>query len=61
MGLLALQGEAYPQIAPYPLDVLGAESEGMRASDPVARHGSVESSMTMLAIVVHEPGGLSEP
>jgi carbamate kinase len=29
VGLLALQGEAYPQVAPYPLDVLGAESEGM--------------------------------
>jgi carbamate kinase len=29
VGLLALQGEAYRQIAPYPLDVLGAESEGM--------------------------------
>ena len=29
VGLLALQGEAYPQVASYPLDVLGAESEGM--------------------------------
>jgi carbamate kinase len=29
VGLLALQGEAYPHVAPYPLDVLGAESEGM--------------------------------
>jgi carbamate kinase len=29
VGLLALQGEAYRQVAPYPLDVLGAESEGM--------------------------------
>ena len=29
MGLLALQGEAYRQVGPYPLDVLGAESEGM--------------------------------
>ena len=29
VGLLALQGEAYAQVAPYPLDVLGAESEGM--------------------------------
>ncbi len=29
VGLLALQGEAYPEVAPYPLDVLGAESEGM--------------------------------
>src|SRR6185503_12812615 len=30
VGLLALQGEAYgAEVAPYPLDVLGAESEGM--------------------------------
>ncbi len=29
VGLLALQSEAYPEVAPYPLDVLGAESEGM--------------------------------
>jgi carbamate kinase len=29
VGLLALQAEAYAPVAPYPLDVLGAESEGM--------------------------------
>jgi carbamate kinase len=29
IGLLALQGEAYAGERPYPLDVLGAESEGM--------------------------------
>ncbi|HEV2356850.1 MAG TPA: carbamate kinase [bacterium] len=29
VGLLALQGEAFPDVRPYPLDVLGAESEGM--------------------------------
>ncbi len=29
VGLLALQAEAYDDVAPYPLDVLGAESEGM--------------------------------
>ena len=29
VGLLALQSEAYPEVTPYPLDVLGAESEGM--------------------------------
>jgi carbamate kinase len=29
VGLLALQGEAYRRVDPYPLDVLGAESEGM--------------------------------
>jgi carbamate kinase len=29
IGLLALQSEAYTGVHPYPLDVLGAESEGM--------------------------------
>jgi carbamate kinase len=29
IGLLALQAEAYRDVAPYPLDVLGAESDGM--------------------------------
>lgn len=29
VGLLALQGAAYKQVAPYPLDVLGAQTEGM--------------------------------
>ena len=29
VGLLALQSEAYRDAAPYPLDVLGAETEGM--------------------------------
>jgi carbamate kinase len=29
IGLLALQGEAYRDVSSYPLDVLGAESDGM--------------------------------
>jgi carbamate kinase len=29
VGLLALQAEAYRKVRPYPLDVLGAETEGM--------------------------------
>ncbi len=29
VGLLALQGEAYKDVAAYPLDVLGAETQGM--------------------------------
>ncbi|HEX7165564.1 MAG TPA: carbamate kinase [Acidimicrobiales bacterium] len=29
VGLLALQNAAYPDVTPYPLDVLGAETEGM--------------------------------
>ena len=29
VGLLALQAENYEQVEPYPLDVLGAQSEGM--------------------------------
>lgn len=29
VGLLALQGAAYQDVSPYPLDVLGAQTEGM--------------------------------
>jgi carbamate kinase len=29
IGLLALQNSAYQNVAPYPLDILGAESQGM--------------------------------
>jgi carbamate kinase len=29
VGLLALQAAAFPEVAPYPLDVLGAQTEGM--------------------------------
>ena len=29
VGLLALQGEAYAAVDPYPLDALGAETQGM--------------------------------
>ncbi|HZO63135.1 MAG TPA: carbamate kinase [Gaiellaceae bacterium] len=29
VGLLALEADAYTEVAPYPLDVLGAESQGM--------------------------------
>ena len=29
VGLLALQGSAYAEVEAYPLDVLGAETEGM--------------------------------
>jgi len=29
VGLLALQASAYAEVPPYPLDILGAESEGM--------------------------------
>jgi carbamate kinase len=29
VGLLALQNESFPEVPPYPLDVLDAESEGM--------------------------------
>jgi carbamate kinase len=29
VGLLALQADAYPDVEPYPLDILGAETQGM--------------------------------
>src|SRR5699024_3822374 len=29
VGLLALQAQAYPDVRPYPLDILGAQTEAM--------------------------------
>ena len=29
VGLLALEADAYTAVAPYPLDILGAESQGI--------------------------------
>jgi len=38
VGLLALQAAAYRDVRPYPLDVLGAESEGDRCHRPSRGH-----------------------
>ncbi len=52
VGLLALQAEAYGEVAPYPLDVLGAESEGM-IGYLLAAKGDARSGVRDLA----HPGG----
>lgn len=55
VGLLALQNEAYHDVAPYPLDVLGAESEGMvgyLVAQELARHIGSDRVATLLTQVV---------
>jgi carbamate kinase len=51
VGLLALQAEAYHEVAAYPLDVLGAESEGMIGyllEEAVRRHLPETETATLL-------------
>jgi carbamate kinase len=61
VGLLALQNEAYRDTSPYPLDVLGAETEGMIGyllEQELGRHLPRERLLTMLTQVVvdeHDP------
>ena len=48
VGLLALQAEAYEGVPPYPLDVLGAESEGM-LDEEAAPHRLAKSKLAQKA------------
>lgn len=56
VGLLALQGEEYSAVSPYPLDVLGAESDGMIGylldQELVNRFGSRRQVATLLTQVI---------
>lgn len=56
VGLLALQGEAYSAVTPYPLDVLGAESDGMIGylldQELVNRFGGRRQVATLLTQVI---------
>jgi len=60
VGLLALQGEAHAGAKPYPLDVLGAESEGMVGylldQELVNRFGGRRQVATLLTQVIVDPG-----
>jgi carbamate kinase len=59
IGLLALQSEAYPKIRPLPLDVLGAESEGMIGSlldQALQNELPGRQVATLLTQVVVDPG-----
>jgi carbamate kinase len=58
IGLLALQAEAYPHVPPYPLDVLGAESEGMIGyliEREIANHLAGREICSLLTRVVVDP------
>jgi carbamate kinase len=55
VGLLALQNEAYTTTAAYPLDVLGAETEGMVGyllAQELGRHLPRERILTVLTQVI---------
>jgi carbamate kinase len=55
VGLLALQNEAYDDVAPYPLDVLDAETEGMVGyllEQELGRHLPQDRLATLLTQIV---------
>src|SRR3954451_2710750 len=60
VGLLALQAEAYTGAEPYPLDVLGAESDGMIGylldQALVNRLGGTRQVATLLTQLIVDPG-----
>lgn len=61
VGLLALQNLAYKKVAPYPLDVLGAESEGMigymltQELQNVMQGTPVSSLLTRIEVDANDP------
>jgi carbamate kinase len=62
VGLLALEADAYKAVAPYPLDVLGAESQGMIGYMLAQALGSelpgrdVVALLTQVLVDPHDPG-----
>lgn len=61
VGLLALQNDAYRAVAPYPLDILDAESEGMIGyvlEQELLNHlekGRVATLLTQVVVDAHDP------
>ncbi len=62
VGLLALQAAAYTAVEPYPLDVLGAETQGMIAymveqeiGNLVAFEKRIATVLTMVEVDPHDP------
>jgi carbamate kinase len=62
VGLLALEADAYKAVSPYPLDVLGAESQGMigyplaQALRNEAPGREVATVLTQVAVDEDDPG-----
>lgn len=61
VGLLALQSEAYTAVEPYPLDLLGAESEGMvgylieQELGSLLPERTIVTVLTMVEVDPHDP------
>jgi carbamate kinase len=63
VGLLALQSAAYTDVEPYPLDVLGAETEGMigyvleqELGNVMPKAAPLASLLTMIEVDPGDPG-----
>ncbi|MDA2891230.1 carbamate kinase [Mycolicibacterium sp. BiH015] len=63
VGLLALQAAAYHDVAPYPLDVLGAQTEAMigyvieqELGNLLPAGQSLATLLTMIEVDRHDPG-----
>ncbi len=70
VGLLALQSAAYTEVAPYPLDILGAETQGMigylveqELGNLVPFEKPLATLLTMIEVDIHDPafGNPSKP
>jgi carbamate kinase len=61
IGLLALTGESYAAVKPYPLDVLGAESQGMigyllqNSLSNALPHSTIAALLTRVEVDVDDP------
>ena len=63
VGLLALQGSAYTEVEPYPLDVLGAQTEGMigyiiqqELGNELPQERPLATLLTMIEVDARRPG-----
>jgi carbamate kinase len=63
VGLLALQAESYTAVKPYPLDVLGAETQGMigymleqELRNALPPDATLATLLTMIEVDPHDPG-----
>jgi carbamate kinase len=62
VGLLALQGSAYTEVDPYPLDLLGAQTEGMigyliqqELGNELPFEKRIASLLTLIEVDRHDP------
>ena len=62
VGLLALQGSAYKEVDPYPLDILGAQTEGMigyliqqELGNELPFHRRLASLLTLIEVDREDP------